>query len=108
MRLGALWIEPRAVIRDLQAQFALGPGDLNLNPLRISVLDDVPKCFLNDPVEAQLNLAGKRMWNPVVHDVDTDIVLAGNLLAKAFNCRQEAKVLQNRGMKLMGHTMDVR
>ncbi len=105
---GAFEIESHAVVRNFQAQFARGPGDLDPSALRTTVLDDVPERLLNDPVEAQCDAAGKRLWDPVMHEFDIDSVLVGNLLAEALGCCHEAKVLKNGGMKLMGQAMDVR
>ncbi len=45
---GAFEIESHAVVRNFQAQFARGPGDLDPGPLRTTVLDDVPERLLNE------------------------------------------------------------
>ncbi len=72
-----------------------------------TVLDDVPERLLNDPIQAQRDVAGKRAHDPVMHELDMDAVLVGELLAEAPVRRHEAKVLQNGRMKLMGQAMDV-
>ena len=105
---GAFGIESHAVVRNLQAQLARAPAEFDPGALRTTVLDDVPERLLGDPVEAQRDAAGKRSRDPVIDDFDIDSVLVGNLLAEAPDCRHEAKVLKNGGMKLMGQAMDVR
>ncbi len=106
-RLNAPWIETRAGVRDLQRQFFRGPAELDSGPLGAAVLYDVPERLLNDPIQAERDVAGKRAWDPVMHEFDVDAVLVGNLLTEAPGCHHEAKVLQNGRMKLMGQAMDV-
>jgi len=103
----AFGVEPDTVVRYLQLQFARRPGDLDPGALCIAVLDDVPERLLNDPVQAQRDVVGKRNWDPVMHEFDMDAILVGELLAEALGCHHEAEVLQNGGVKLMGQAMDV-
>ncbi len=106
--MGAFEVESGTVVRNLQPQLARGPGDLDPGAYRTAVLDDVPERLLNDSVEAQRDVAGKRTRDLVMCQFDMDAVLLGNLLAEALGCRHEAKVLQNGGVKLMGQAVDVR
>ncbi len=56
---GTVQIESLAVVRYLQCQLIGAPLDLDPGALGAAVLDDVPERLLNDPVEAQRDVAGK-------------------------------------------------
>ena len=89
----AFGVESDTVVRNMQTQFALHLGDLDPGAFRTAVLDDVPKRLLNDPVEAQRDVAGKQTRDLVMYQLDMNVVLLGNLLAETPGCRHEAKVL---------------
>src|SRR6476659_3055414 len=103
-----LRIKTGSRIGNAQMQCLLMPKELEPSFPDAAVLDGVAQCFLSNTEQAQGRFFGDGTGNIAMDKINLDPVLLGEFKAESLDRRDEAKMLELRGVEPVRQAMHVR
>jgi len=98
-------VKALAVVSDAKAHALLVHTEFNAHALRLTMFDGVAKRFLGDAKQTQGDIFGDLEGNVGPSELNFNLLLPANFLAKPIESRHQADVLQPARVQLMRERM---